>query len=298
MTNPPGFCGGTGRPGARFPPRGPGAKPRESRAPAGLEWAWGKGRPGLQRNSAPSTDGPEREGFPVPLALLRNNQEMTEPTWRLLSIANGLLTPSQAPEAPSVRQLHTSGTWGRGDVGRDNAPAVCRPPPRNRSAAGRPHEERKGGRRGPGWGEACAAPAAPAGAATATHKVRCSGAQSREPAAVPGPLGRGRGSLASDASKDALVERPPCPAPPGRLEDRPRLRAYWDRVAPSLGASRKFGLRERVQQAGKAPAGAMRTDRGRRESGSSCQPRAPRVRLGRRGASRGIGRVCNVRVCS
>lgn len=110
-----------------------------------------------------------------------------------------------------------------------------------------------------------------------------------ESGARSGP--RGRGSLASDSSKDVLVERPLCPAPPGRLEDRPRLRAYWDRVAPSLGASRKFGLRERVRQAGKAPAGAMRTDRGRRESGPGCHPRAPRVRLGRRGASRGIGRV-------
>lgn len=173
----------------------------------------------------------------------------------------------------------------------DHLPGIGRRP------GGCKRRERREGT-GPGWGEAGAAPAALAGAATPTHKVRCSGAQSLEPAAVPGPLGRGRGSLASDSSKDALVERPPCPAPPGRLEDRPRLRAYWDSVAPSLGASRKFGLRERVRQAGKAPAGAMRTDHGRREGGSSCHPRALRVRLGRRGASRGIGRVCNVRVCS
>lgn len=52
-------------------------------------------------------------------------------------------------------------------------------------------------------------------------------------------------------SKDAILERPPCPAPPGRLEDQPRSRPSGEGAAPSRGASRKFGLRERVREAGR-----------------------------------------------
>lgn len=206
--------------------------------------------------------------------------------------------PSQAPEAPSVTQTATH----FGDLGtrRRGIRQCARSLPTT-------SQEKVGGRVAAGGEKGGKASAGGRGeSGGGGHRAFCPG-----PSCNPNPQSsvlrggesearcspRGRGSLASDSSKDVLVERPLCPAPPGRLEDQPRLLAYWDRVAPSLGASGKFGLRERIRQAGKAPAGAMRTDRGRREGGPGCQPRAPRVLLGRRGASRGIGRVCNVRVC-
>lgn len=52
------------------------------------------------------------------------------------------------------------------------------------------------------------------------------------------------------------------------------LATCWDRVAPSLAQGfRKFGLRERVRQAGKAPAGAMRT--GSQAAGGPDQAASP-----------------------
>lgn len=68
------------------------------------------------------------------------------------------------------------------------------------------------------------------------------------------------------SSNDGLLERPPRPAPPGRLEDQPRTRAFWNGAAYDRRAPGSLGLLARDPQEGKAPAGAP-----------AHRPRAPRA---------------------
>lgn len=104
------------------------------------------------------------------------------------------------------------------------------------------------------------------------------GAGVGSPPLSPGGLARAELACSQLSSNDGLLERSPRPAPPGRLEDEPRLRGSWNGEAYDRPAPGNLELLERDPQGGKAPAGDARTDRGRPEPGPGFEPQAPSVR--------------------
>lgn len=120
--------------------------------------------------------------------------------------------PSRLPEAPSVTQTatHIGDLGERRRRGETMRPAAGRPPPGKMPAAGSRRDGRLGGkgRQGAG-GDASSVPSG--------SKVRCSGARSREPAAVWWRPGQDRAGLCS-----ALLYR----RPPGRQLGRAPPKAW------------------------------------------------------------------------
>lgn len=201
------------------------------------------------------------------------------------------LTPSQAPEAPSVTQtaahIGDPGTRRRRD--KTMHAAACRPL-REKAGAGRGAARRgwgAGGRQGPRPEEVGPARDARAGAAPLPAKFGRWRGRSGGHAALPGAwptAQRVRPRLSSNAGTVGG------PGSARSLEGGPTAR-------PGEGRDPGLPLRGNSSvRAGPAPAGTGRAERGRRERGPGCGPAAPRVPPERRGRGRnprGRGR----RVC-
>lgn len=65
------------------------------------------------------------------------------------------------------------------------------------------------------------------------------------PQLSPGGLARAELACSQLSSNDGLLERSPRPAPPGRREDEPRLRASWNGAACDRRAPGNLGFLER-----------------------------------------------------
>lgn len=130
-------------------------------------------------------------------------------------------------------------------------PPVHRPPPGKMPAAGGCGSRARGGKGRPA-------------------KFGCPWDRVGRPQLSPGGLARAELVCPELSCTDALLERPPRLAPPGRPEHGPRQRPVWEGAAHNRWAFGEFGLRER-------PAGGEGT----------CGRRAPRPRAAGEGSRLG-----------